>query len=47
MFSRKINPTAIAFIGFCTVIGVLSGNIYIGLAIGLGLYIISNLDNSK
>ena len=38
-----LNPNAVWFTAFCAVIGALSGNVLIGLAIGLGLCILATL----
>lgn len=38
-----VNPTAIAFIVFTTVIGALCGATLVGLAVGLGVVLFSTL----
>lgn len=38
----NLNPVGLAFIGLCTVIGYLLGSWEIGLAVGLGISILSS-----
>ncbi len=41
-----INPIALYFVGFCTVIGIIAGDIWAGLAVGLGLVLLVSIANN-